>query len=236
MAQANGHSTRTRPISAPLTARQRQKSTAQAAKLRSQMESAIERLLTALDGLDAATEDLEETDPPEGLVNGRDCDEEPALGSPENACTIWRADDCQRTRDGNTSGDQTNWARGGAEDGELSDCDDEEDDPGGGDINDEPQEDRSDDEPSLGWTMTGSGMGDTSDCEADSSDYEPEPEGHSEGRRLTEAEHMEVRRVRDELRKRAPSNRPCGRLYDPDEVREIIAPDGSLCRLVGFAR
>jgi hypothetical protein len=46
-------------------------------KLRARIERAVERLLNALDALDAPAEDLEETDPPEGP----DPDAEPSLGS-----------------------------------------------------------------------------------------------------------------------------------------------------------
>jgi hypothetical protein len=69
-------------------------------KLRRRIERAVERLITALDALDAPAEDLEETDPPEGP----DPDAEPSLGSNTNtyqgAWATGSADDREDEHDG----------------------------------------------------------------------------------------------------------------------------------------
>lgn len=108
-------------------------------ELRQRMEDALERLLAALDALEAPQEDMEEDDDP-GVHggSGETCDDEASLGATEglNQARTWEATP----------------NAGAAIDLEADDGDNEEDDDPGGDINDEPQLDESDKEPSLGAT------------------------------------------------------------------------------------
>lgn len=103
--------------------------------LRGRMVEAIERLLVALDALDAVTEDLEDDAGAEPVG-----DDEPTFG--------WSD---QETRTGRYT------MRGDSQTSDLesdNDCDREDDDPAGGDINDEPHDEESD-EPSLGALADG---------------------------------------------------------------------------------
>ena len=133
------------------------------AKLRARIETAVEKLISALDTLDAPTQDDED-----GGDDEPEADDEPSLGAIETHSNSYSSD-----QDGNRncSGDQTVWARGTDDDRE-------------GEYDGAEQED--DSEPSLGsfdrmtdqsksWRMH---YGLTTawacvDAELDRSDYEP---------------------------------------------------------------